>query len=586
MNNFTKKIMSYYFRPFSDAATVCNSLRLYKTNFSNFLVYSRLSSSLSNNNNNTQVERSNFRDNKLRSIIEPTKYFTPLYSDMEDFENKFWEAYQKNLQEKRDMNDIYPDRIRYRKVYSDPFARAFGIIKDDILEFFGRLKRNPIVHIRDVTSSTTLPKEKQKFPSHVDVVIIGGGIVGTSVAFHLQERARDGLRVLVIEKDLSYSKASTVLSVGGIRQQFSTPENILLSKYGMDFLQQAESRLAIEGQPRPDFGLTFSGYLTLADENGFAQLLQNYELQKETGCFVEMYSKNQLKEKFPWINTEGVEAGVYGVQREGWFDPWSLLLAINRKTKELGTEYVVGTVTEASMRICGDYVVNEDGPTAMKQVQSLEVTLPDGETRTIKCAICVIAAGAWSKEVGYLFGIGKAPTGINSIPIPVEPRKRYVYCVKSPNGPGLKSPLLIDTNGAYFRREGLADLYLCGRAPKPEEEPPIDNLNVDYDFFEEKVWPSVANRCPSFENLKVFNAWAGYYDYNTFDQNAIIGMHPLFTNLYMATGFSGHGIQQAAGAGLALSELILDAELKTLNVQNFCYDRIATFDPIFEKCCY
>ncbi len=128
------------------------------------------------------------------------------------------------------------------------------------------------------------------------------------------------------------------------------------------------------------------------------------------------------------------------------------------------------------------------------------------------------------------------------VPLPVEPRKRYVYCVHAPEGPGLNCPLVIDPSGTYFRREGYGGHYLCGRSPLNREmEPSIDNLDVDHDFFEEHVWPKIANRVDAFNNIKLHSAWAGYYDYNFWDQNAIIGRHPVHDNVYFATGFSGHG---------------------------------------------
>jgi len=125
--------------------------------------------------------------------------------------------------------------------------------------------------------------------------------------------------------------------------------------------------------------------------------------------------------------------------------------------------------------------------------------------------------------------------------LPVEPKKRYVYFVHSPNAPDKGFPMLIDSTGTYARREGSPGHFLCGLSPNEEDEPAVDNLDVDYGFFENHVWPNLAHRVPSLENLKVKSAWGAYYDYNTFDQNGIIGTHPSFKNLHFATGFSGHG---------------------------------------------
>lgn len=146
-------------------------------------------------------------------------------------------------------------------------------------------------------------------------------------------------------------------------------------------------------------------------------------------------------------------------------------------------------------------------------------------------------------------------------------RKRYVYVLHCPDGPGLSCPLVIDHSGVYCRREGLGGNYICGKSPaevcfqitlnkisvknnifssiRKNEEPDVSDLEVDYSYFEDVVWPTLAHRIPCFENSKVKSAWAGYYDYNVLDQNAIIGKDPHFRNFIWATGFSGHGIQMS-----------------------------------------
>uniref|UniRef100_A0ACB8EXG3 Uncharacterized protein n=1 Tax=Sphaerodactylus townsendi TaxID=933632 RepID=A0ACB8EXG3_9SAUR len=146
-------------------------------------------------------------------------------------------------------------------------------------------------------------------------------------------------------------------------------------------------------------------------------------------------------------------------------------------------------------------------------------------------------------------GVGTGPPeSLAGIKLPVEPKKRYVYVWHCPNGPGLETPMLIDSTGAYFRREGIGGNYLGSLSPTEEEEPDTQDLEVDHEFFQEKIWPKLAHRVPAFESLKVKSSWAGYYDYNTFDQNPVIGTHPLVQNLYFASGFSGHGLQHSLAA--------------------------------------
>lgn len=206
------------------------------------------------------------------------------------------------------------------------------------------------------------------------------------------------------------------------------------------------------------------------------------------------------------------------------------------------------------------------------------------EYQPVECAVVVNAAGANSGKIAEMLGIGLGPKqSVSAIPIPVEPRKRFVYVVHCPDGPGLETPFLIDYSGVYFRREGLGGNYITGMSPEEMEEPDISNLDVDHEFFQEKVWPRLAQRVPAFENLKVSGAWAGFYDYNTFDQNGIIGQHPLVTNMYFATGFSGHGLQQSPAVGRAVAELIVDGGFKTIDLSAFDVKRILLQEPLLER---
>ncbi|XP_068241917.1 FAD-dependent oxidoreductase domain-containing protein 1-like [Palaemon carinicauda] len=485
----------------------------------------------------------------------------------------------------------------YKTRYENPISRTVGILGDDLKEYFGLQSRR----VRRIVATTerifsdkktenverTKPidheyKAKSVWPGTCDVLIIGAGAMGSSIAYHLQERALQGLRVVVVEQDYSYKRASTVLSVGGIRQQFSIPENIHLSLYGMEFLRNAPKNLAVEGADTPEMHFNPAGYLTLASEEGVENLKSNFEIQKDVGAKVEFMSAGRLKKRFPWINTEGIAAGVMGLENEGWFDPWSFLSCLRRKAVSLGTEFVNGKVTGLGSNILDDIVTEGIGNVSIRNIRKAEVTLPDGEKREIECAIVVLAAGAWSGEVGKLLGIGQG-NGIMGIPIPIEPRKRYVYCIHAPDGPGLDCPLVINPNNSYFRREGLGGMYLCGQSPKDHEEPPINDLEVDEDYFQNCVWPAIAHRVPAFENAKLQSSWAGYYDYNTFDQNGIIGLHPMFSNLFLASGFSGHGIQQAAGVGRAIMECILHGEFTTINLERFAFERILMQEPLFER---
>lgn len=195
------------------------------------------------------------------------------------------------------------------------------------------------------------------------------------------------------------------------------------------------------------------------------------------------------------------------------------------------------------------------------------------------------AAGPWASNLALMAGVGEKGHGnsIMGVELPVKPRKRQVFVFKCPSGPGSDCPLVIDSSGVYFRREGQGSTFTCGHSPPEHEDKDTDDLDVDYSYFDEHLWPILAERVPAFEALKLQNAWAGFYEYNTLDQNAIIGTHPVISNLVLANGFSGHGIQQSPAVGRAVSEEILDGGSHSIQLGLFSFQRIVEGRPIRER---
>ncbi|XP_068096421.1 FAD-dependent oxidoreductase domain-containing protein 1 isoform X1 [Hyperolius riggenbachi] len=421
---------------------------------------------------------------------------------------------------------------------------------------------------------------------HADVVIVGGGVIGWSIAYWLKKMQKrlSSFNVLVVERDPTYSRASTVLSAGGIRQQFSRPENIQMSLFGAHFLRNINEYLGVVNEDPIDVQFNPSGYLFLSSEMGAEVLQENYKIQREEGAKVVLLSPEQLKKKFPWINTEGVALASYGLENEGWFDPWMLLNALRRKALSMGVMFCHGEVTD--FETTAQEIHSAQGDLLhIKTIKQVIVTMPNSmENHPVDCSAVVNAAGAWSSKLAELAGVGIGdPDSIDGIKLPVEPRKRYVYVFNSPEGPGMDCPLLIDSSGAYFRREGFGGNYIGGLSPPEDEEPDTSNLDVDHDYFQQKVWPLLAHRVPVFESLKVKSAWAGFYDYNTYDQNGVIGTHPLVQNMYFACGFSGHGLQQSPAVGRAVAELLYESGFQTLNLQSFGFERFIVDKPVLER---
>ncbi|CAN9501046.1 unnamed protein product [Ophioblennius macclurei] len=428
------------------------------------------------------------------------------------------------------------------------------------------------------SSWSPLPASASLPPENTDVVVVGGGVVGWAVAFWLRKKSR--VRVLVVERDQTYSRASTVLSAGGIRQQFSLPENIHLSLASADFMRNINDHLGVLDQDPVEMQFNQGGYLFLASEEGAPIMEENYNTQRSLGAKVSLLSTSQLKQRFPWINTEGVALASYGLENEGWFDPWTLLNAFRRKAMSMGVQQSFGEVTD--FQYSNNAWMNEDGEQVLvRRIRSVKVQMPNSlEYQPVECTLVVNAAGAFSAKLAEMLGVG---SGMEGVPLPVEPRKRFIYVVHCPDGPGLDLPFLVDYSGVYIRREGLGGNYITGASPEEAEEPDVGNLEVDHQFFEDRIWPTLAARVPAFEKLKVASAWAGFYDYNTFDQNAIVGLHPLIANMYFATGFSGHGLQHSPAVGRAVAELVLDGGFKTLDLSSFGFKRIVQQKPLMER---
>ncbi|XP_064380423.1 FAD-dependent oxidoreductase domain-containing protein 1 isoform X2 [Dromaius novaehollandiae] len=346
-----------------------------------------------------------------------------------------------------------------------------------------------------------------------------------------------------------------------------------MSRFSASFLRSINEHLGVPDEPPIDLQFNPSGYLFLASERGAATLEHNVRVQREEGVQVALLSPAQLQEKFPWVNVDGVALASYGLEGEGWFDPWALLGAFRRKATSLGVYSCVGEVK--SFVMSSENEVTAQGQSEpVSRIKYVNVHAPDSrEYQPVACAIVVNAAGAWAGQLARLAGAE----------LPVEPRKRFVFVWHCPEGPGLECPLLVDTSGAYFRRDGIAGNYLGSISPAEEDEPDTGDLEVDHSFFEEQVWPKLAHRVPAFASLKVRSAWAGYYDYNTFDRNGLLGQQPGVGNLLVAAGFSGHGLQQAPAAGRALAELLLAGRFRSLDLRRLACARLPARQPAPES---
>ena len=353
-----------------------------------------------------------------------------------------------------------------------------------------------------------------------EVIIIGGGIVGSSIAWHLTEA---GCRnVLIVERETHQGKGSTGKSMGGVRAQFATPVNIQMSLYSIPFYATFEERLGLPSEYRPQ------GYLFVATKPTHLDYLQtNQVLQKSLGLKqVRMLTRDEIVDIVPQLRADDILGGSF-CPTDGFVDPYSVMVGFTTRACEQGTTLWRSTDVTAITR-------DQQG-----RITSVETTRGPVSTRVV-----VNAAGPWAAEVAALADVD----------LPVEPLRRMLIPTEPFDGVSHAIPMVVDmTNGFHFRPESRGFLLAWN---DPEETP---GYKTDFEAsFIEKVLIRAADRVPCFENLAVNpkRAWAGLYEMSP-DHHAILGPVPEVPGLFCANGFSGHGVMHAPSTGKIVSDLIL-----------------------------
>jgi glycine/D-amino acid oxidase-like deaminating enzyme len=366
-----------------------------------------------------------------------------------------------------------------------------------------------------------------------DVLIVGGGIMGSSTAFNLV-RLEPKLKVTVVEKDFTYAKSSTTLSAANLRTvAFSLKENFLISKRTFEILETFESDMTVAGrQP----GITFraEGNLFLCDTAGLAAARGIFSMHKSLGSNAE------------WLEPDG--------PTDGHLDPYGLLMAYKSKARSMGVEYLQDEVV--SLAVDGGRVTG--------------ARLASG--RVLRAGTTVNCAGAWAAQVARTAGVE----------IPVVPVRRQIFAVDTQVKPQRPLPLIFHPSGLYLRSES-GGLILCGRSL--DEDPVAFDFNWERERFMDVIWPELAAFVPAFESLKLIRGWAGLYEVNTLDHNAVIGPWPELEGFYLCNGFSGHGLMQGPAVGQYVAECIT-GRTPTLDLAVFTPARILTRCPIGETGCF
>ena len=377
-----------------------------------------------------------------------------------------------------------------------------------------------------------------------DVVIIGGGIVGASIAFYLTE---DGCRdVLVLEREAHQGKGSTGKSMGGVRAQFSTPVNILMSLYSIDFFSRFEEATGYPADYRPH------GYLFAATcERHLDYLKANRERQMALGLKdVELLSKDEIVKIVPQLRSDDIVGGTF-CPTDGFVDPHSVMMGFMLRARERGARLWLSTAVTG--------IEVERG-----EVRGVMTTRGRIESRNV-----VVAAGAWAADVAQLAGCALPVTPLRRQLVPTEPFDKLPA----------RFPMVIDmSTGFHFRREGQRILLAWN---DPEETP---GFKTDPDpAFVEKILMKAADRVPCLEEAEVNpqRAWAGLYEM-TPDHHAIIGRAPNLRGLFLAGGFSGHGVMHSPATGRLVSELILYNETRMMDARPLRPERFDEGDLLTE----
>lgn len=386
-----------------------------------------------------------------------------------------------------------------------------------------------------------------------DVIIVGGAIYGSSVAWWLTQMPGFQGRVLVIEKDPTYENAATSHTNSCIRQQFSNKVNIGVSQFGAEFIKNFR-RFMGDDPEVPDLVLQSYGYMYLADTPEFTETLrESQKVQASLGAGTKFMTRDEIAADYPFYRLDDILGANHNLVDEGYFDGGTMFDWFRRMARKNGVEYAhdeAMAISRDGNRVTG-------------------VTLKSGGT--VACGTLVNAAGTRGALVARMAGLD----------IPIEPRRRYTYIFDAAHPLDRDLPLTIDPTGVHMRSDGR--YYLAGGPPDEDPAVDFDDFDADHGLWEDKFWPIIATRIPQFEEIKLINMWVGHYDYNTLDQNAIIGPHPEAHNFLFCNGFSGHGLQQSPALGRGLAEHIAYGEYRSLDLHPFYVDRVLRGEKFLEK---
>ena len=387
----------------------------------------------------------------------------------------------------------------------------------------------------------------QKF----DIVIIGGAMMGSAAAWFLSHHPQFDGRILVIERDPSYALCSTSHTHSCLRQQYSSALNIKIAQFAVDMVRRFKHHM--NDPAAPDIALDSFGYMYLAKTEAFAdQLRRNQQLQASLGAGTKILSADEIARAYPFYHLDDIILGSHNPHDEGYFDGAAIFDWWRRAAMQKGVTYRHDTVVG----------LDHDA----QRVNAVRLASGD----IVAAGVVINAAGPRAADVAAMAGFA----------LPVEPRRRFSFMFSAQTPLEQELPLTIDPAGVHFLRHGA--YYLAGCAPDLDVAVAPDNFEMDLTIWQDKVWPALAHRVPTFEAVRVEREWVGHYAFNILDANAVIGPHPDMPNFYFMNGFSGHGLQQSPAMGRGIAEHIISGAYQTLDLGAFGFQRVLAQKPFVE----
>jgi FAD-dependent oxidoreductase domain-containing protein 1 len=379
-----------------------------------------------------------------------------------------------------------------------------------------------------------------------DVVVIGGSVVGSSVAWNLRQDGFTG-RIVVVERDPSYVRASAFLAMGGIRQQFCTPVTVQMVQHSVALWKQFDERLAVS-DTEPHTAFRQRGYLFLADAAAAGSLMQRYEAERRSGAHVQLLSRDDIRSLVPDLSLDDIVFGVFGPE-DGYATPREVLRGFRAAAAAQDVEYVHDEVV--AIDTSGGAIAG--------------VRLASGTH--LATSRVVNAAGCWSGHVAALAGLD----------VPIAPMRQMLFRATLPHRWPHRFPMVIDPGGVHWRHDdpvspGDPDRIIA--AFTKWDEPIGENFAPALERWNAEFLPALIRRLPAFVQLRDVDGWAGLYEM-TPDHNPVLGEHPALGGFIFASGFSGHGLMMSPATGKIVSEVVRTGKSTTFDISIFAPDRFA-----------